>query len=56
MPIVIARTGDSNPQYTPITQEQREALWAAFVTGWVKKNEDKFAEMIAADKSDNPSE
>lgn len=48
MPIVISRTGELNPQVTPsVTQEQRDALWAAFVTSWVKKNEDKFAEMLS---------
>lgn len=48
MPIVISRTGELNPKVTPsVTQEQRDALWAAFVTGWVNKNQDKFAEMLA---------
>jgi hypothetical protein len=47
MPIVISRTGELNPQVaSTVTQEQRDALWAAFVTGWVKKNEDKFTEML----------
>ena len=46
MPIVISRNGELNPKVPQITQEQRDALWAAFVTGWVKKNEDKFAEML----------
>ena len=53
MPIVISRTGELNPQVTStVTQEQRDALWAAFVTGWVKKNEDKFAEMLTRPESD----
>ena len=48
MPIVITRTGELNPKVTPsVTQEQRDALWAAFVTSWVNKNQDKFAEMLA---------
>ena len=46
MPIVIARTGELNPRAPQVTQEQRDALWAALVTNWVKKNEDKFAEML----------
>lgn len=57
MPIIISRHGELNPKVTPsVTQEQRDALWYAFVGSWVKKNPDKFAEMIAADKSDKPSE
>lgn len=47
MPIVISRTGELNPQVTPsVTQEQRDALWYAFVGSWIKKNEDKFVEML----------
>ena len=56
MPIVIARTGDLNPQYAPITQEQRDALWAAFVTSWVNKHPEEFHEMIASDTSDESTE
>ena len=57
MPIIISRHGELNPKVTPsVTQEQRDALWYAFVGSWVKKNPDKFAEMIAADKSDKPTE
>ena len=46
MPIVIARTGELNPRVTQITQEQRDALWAAFVTSWLDKNPEKFSEMV----------
>lgn len=47
MPIVIARTGELNPKVPQITQEQREALWAAFVTSWLDKNQEQFAQMIS---------
>jgi hypothetical protein len=46
MPIVITRNGDLSPNTTPITQEQRDALWAAFVTSWLDKNQDKFQTML----------
>lgn len=38
MAIVISRTGDLDPKVTPVTQEQRDALWAAFVTSWLDKH------------------
>lgn len=47
MPIVIARTGELNPKVPQITQEQRDALWAAFVTSWLDKNQEQFAQMIS---------
>lgn len=56
MPIVIARTGDSNPQYTPITQEQRNALWYALIGSWIDKHPEEFREMIAADSASKPTE
>lgn len=44
MPIVISRTGELNPKIVPtVTQAQRDALWAAFVTGWLDKHQDEFA-------------
>ena len=46
MAIVIARTGELNPRVTQVTQEQRDALWAAFVTSWLDKNREQFAQMI----------
>lgn len=46
MPIVISRTGELNPRVAPVSQEQRDALWAAFVTSWLDKHQDKFAEML----------
>ena len=48
MPIVIARTGELNPKVVPsVTQEQRDALWAAFVTSWLNKHQDEFAQMLS---------
>lgn len=47
MPIVISRTGELNPKVVPtVTQEQRDALWYAFVGSWLEKNQDKFSEML----------
>lgn len=47
MAIVISRTGDLNPKVTPITQEQRDALWAAFVTSWLDKHQSDIAEILS---------
>lgn len=47
MPIVIARTGELNTRVTQVTQEQRDALWAAFVTSWLDKNQEQFASMLS---------
>lgn len=53
MPIVISRTGELNAKVVPsVTQEQRDALWAAFVTSWLDKNQDKFAEMLNKPESE----
>lgn len=46
MPIVIARDGDLNARTPTITQEQRDALWAAFVTSWLDKHQDEFQTML----------
>ena len=46
MPIVISRTGDLNPKIPTITQEQRDALWAAFVTSWLDKHSEEFSQML----------
>lgn len=46
MAIVISRTGDLDPKTIAITQEQRDALWAAFVTHWVDKHQDEFREVL----------
>ena len=47
MPIVIARTGDLNPKVPQVTQEQRDALWAAFVTSWLDNHPDEFSQMLS---------
>lgn len=48
MPIVISRTGELNPKVTStVTQEQRDALWAAFVTSWLNKNQEQFTQMLS---------
>lgn len=47
MPIVIARTGDLNPKVSQVTQEQRDALWAALVTSWLDKHPDEFSRMLS---------
>lgn len=52
MPIVISRTGELNPRVAPVSQEQRDALWAAFVTSWLDKNQEKFAEMLNRPESE----
>lgn len=47
MPIVIARNGELDPKTVPtVTQEQRDALWAAFVTSWLAKHPEQFAQMV----------
>ena len=48
MVIVISREGELNPVVQPITQEQRDALWAAFVTSWLDKYEKEFRGMVAS--------
>ena len=47
MAIVITREGELNPRTTQISQEQRDALWAAFVTSWLDKHPEEFREMVA---------
>lgn len=47
MAITIARTGELNPRVDPISQEQRDALWAAFVTSWLDNHQDEFAQMVS---------
>ena len=46
MAIVISRDGDLNIRTPEVSPEQRDALWAAFVTNWVEKNEDQFLAML----------
>ena len=56
MPIIIARTGEPNPEVPQVTQEQRDALWAALVKNWLDKHPEEFRDMIAADPADKPAE
>lgn len=56
MPIVISRTGDLNPQYAPLTPEQREQAWAYIVRTWADKNAESFRKMLEADADKLPSE
>jgi hypothetical protein len=47
MAIVISRDGAMDPRVPPVSQEQRDALWAAFVTSWLDKHPEEFTELIA---------
>ena len=47
MAIVISRDGELNPRTTSVSQDQRDALWAAFVTSWLDKHPEEFREMVA---------
>lgn len=46
MPIVIPRNGEPKPPAETVTQEMRDALWAAFVTSWLDNHPEEFAQMI----------
>lgn len=48
MEIVISRQGPLEPRVEPLTQEQRDAIWAAFVTSWLEKHPEEFRELLAA--------
>ena len=52
MAIVINRTGELNPQYKPLTPEQREAAWAHIFRNWLDKNYESFRTMLEA--KENP--
>lgn len=56
MAIVISRTGDLNPQYTPLTPEQRERAWAYIIKTWTDKTAESFRKMLEADADPQPSE
>ena len=47
MPIVIPRDGELKPPSETVTQEMRDALWAAFVGSWLDKNAERFAQMVS---------
>lgn len=55
MPIVISRTGELNPQYTPLTSEQRERAWAYIIKTWTDKNAESFRTMLEADADKQPA-
>ena len=47
MAIVISRTGELNARVPTVTQEQRDALWAAFVTSWLDRHPEEFAKLAS---------
>lgn len=55
MAIVISREGALNPQYKPLTPEQREAAWAHIIKNWTNKNAESFRTMLEADKEKTPA-
>lgn len=50
MAIVISRTGEMNPQYQPLTPEQREAAWAHIIKHWTDTNAESFRTMLKAEQ------
>ena len=56
MAIVISRTGDLNPQFTPLTPEQREKAWAHIVKTWADKNAESFRKILEADADKPPAQ
>lgn len=47
MPIIANRTGPLEVRQTsPLTAQQREALWAQIVRSWADQNRDRLAEMV----------
>ena len=55
MAIVISREGAMNPQYKPLTPEQREAAWAHIIKTWADKNAESFRTMLEADADKQPA-
>lgn len=53
MPITITRTGELNPQYQPLTPEQREKAWAHIIKNWTDKNAVSFREMLEAERREH---
>ena len=56
MAIVISRTGDLNPQYTPLTPEQRERAWAHIIKTWTDKNAESFRKLLETDADKQPAQ
>lgn len=52
MPIVIARTGEMNPQMPTLTPEQREKAWAYIIRTWTDKNAASFLEILKAEEAE----
>ena len=54
MPITISRTGEMNPQYTPLTPEQKQRAWEYIIKNWADKNAESFRKKLEAD-AEKPS-
>jgi len=50
MPITISRTGEMNPQYTPLTPEQKRRAWEYIIKTWADKNAESFRAMLEKEK------
>lgn len=47
MPIIISRTTDAPPVVTnPLTEQQREELWANIVRSYLQRHPEEFREMV----------
>ena len=55
MAIVISREGALNPQYKPLTPEQREAAWAHIIKHWADKNAESFRKILESDADKQPA-
>lgn len=57
MPIIIPRKGpitlEENP---PITQAQKDALWAHIVMAWTEKNQEQLISMLNPNKSEEQTD
>ena len=57
MPIIIPRKGpitlEENP---PITQAQKDALWAHIVMAWTEKNQEHLISMLNPNKSEEQTD
>lgn len=56
MPITITRTGELNPQYKPLTPEQRELAWAHIIRTWADKNAESFRKILETDADKQPNQ
>ena len=53
MAIIISREGEMNLRAPAVTQEQREAIWAAFVTSWLENHPEEFQAALAQPAGQN---